>query len=105
LPTAEAKLAETQRAFELRLAEAKRPQAKPAVETRPGTPPAPNYAWCETCGTISAVTTRYLDRGGSNYEVRVVFRDGTRQSFVFSSDPGFSTGERVRFESGRLTRM
>ena len=87
------------------MAEAKRPQAKPAVETRTMKPSAPGYALCETCGTISSVTARYADRGGSSYEVRVSFRDGTRQVFVYPNDPGFSTGERVRFESGRLTRM
>jgi len=102
---AEAKLAETKRAIETTLAQARQPEFKPAVETRTVKPSTPAWAWCDTCGTIISVVTRYLDRGTSGYEVRVNFRDGSKQAFIYPTNPGFVNGDRVRLEAGRLMRM
>jgi hypothetical protein len=97
---AQARLAETKRAVEMTLA-----QAKPAVETRPqpARPASQRGEWCETCGTVSSVALRSRNYGARDWEIRVNFPDGTDQLFVFATDPGFSRGDRVRFESGRLT--
>ncbi len=96
---AQAKLDETKRAFETTLAEA-RPVARPAVETR-----ILNPGMCETCGTVTAVLTRALARGAYGIEVRVHFGTGSNGAFLFPTDPGFSSGDRVRLHDGRLTRM
>ncbi|HXK17437.1 MAG TPA: hypothetical protein VNG33_06535, partial [Polyangiaceae bacterium] len=93
----EAKLAETKRAVEKTLAEAKPPDLRPAVETR--------YIPCESCGTVTSVVTRFLDNGSNRWEIRVNFGSGASRTFLYPTDPGFWNGERVRLESGRLTRM
>jgi outer membrane lipoprotein SlyB len=48
------------------------------------------------------VVPRYRDRG---WEVRVDLGDGPDRVVVYSTDPGFSVGERVRLENGRITRL
>ena len=45
-----------------------------------------------------------FDRGASAWEVRVNFGDGNRV-FMFPTHPGFSSGDWVRLDSGRLKRM
>jgi multidrug efflux pump subunit AcrA (membrane-fusion protein) len=107
---AEARLAETKRAVEMTLAQARHAEVKPAVETRPQPagqtrPALPRYEWCDTCGTVSSVKLHARDYGARNWEVHVSFPDGTDRAFLFPTDPGFSSGERVRFEAGRLTRQ
>ena len=92
---AQARLDESKHAFEARLADAK-PAIRPAVETR---------TVCDSCGTVTAVLTRQLDRGMYGTEVRVHFGTGGNRSFVYPTDPGFSSGDRVRFYDGRLTHM
>ena len=105
IQAAEAKLAATKRAVETTLAEAKLAQAKlaetsqraevrPAVETRPA-------ALCDVCGIVTSVSRR----GGSGFEVRVRFGTGSNWTFLYPSDPGFSYGDRVRVQAGRITRM
>lgn len=106
---AEANLAETKRAVETTLAQARSAEVRPAVENRPQlssrtAPAQPRYEWCDNCGTVSSVVNRYRDRGNNNWEVRVSFPDGADRVFLFPTDPGFSSGERVRFEAGRLMR-
>ena len=76
-----------------------RPQ--PASQTRPA---LPRYERCETCGTVSSVILRSRDYGTRNWEVRVNFPDGIDRVFLFTTDPGLLSGERVRLEAGRLTR-
>src|SRR5262249_42655727 len=93
---AEVRLAETKRAVDLTMAEA-RPSVRPAVETS-------RYGWCDTCGNVTSVK-RFLDRGNNSWEVRVAFASGNDRVFLYSSDPGFYNGDRVRWESGRLTRL
>jgi len=105
---AEAKLAETKRSVEVTLAEAK-PAARPALDTRSYEstlvrPMTPKYSSCESCGTVISVASPYLDRRQSGWEVRVNF-GGTNRVFVYPTDPGFASGERVRLASGRLMRM
>ena len=112
LKIAEAKLIETQLAFETqaaetRIAEARR-SVKPAVETRiveskavPAKPAFARYE-CETCGTVTSVVSRLRERGTPNWEVRVSFRDGTDRLFLYPTDPGLLSGDRVRVEAGRL---
>jgi len=105
---AEAKLAETKRSVEVTLAEAK-PSARPALDTRSYEstlvrPMTPKYSSCESCGTVISVASPYLDRRQSGWEVRVNF-GGTNRVFVYPTDPGFASGERVRLASGRLMRM
>ena len=69
---------------------------KPAVDARPATP---RYGRCEWCGTVTSVVPRYRDRG---WEVRVDLGEGSDRVFVYSTDPGFSVGEMVRLENGRM---
>jgi hypothetical protein len=64
----------------------------------------PKYSSCESCGTVISVASPYLDRRQSGWEVRVNF-GGTNRVFVYPTDPGFASGERVRLASGRLMRM
>jgi hypothetical protein len=75
-----------------------RPQ--PASQTRPA---LPRYEYCDACGTVSSVILRSRDYGSRNWEVNVNFPNGIERTFLFPTDPGFARGERVRFESGRLT--
>jgi hypothetical protein len=130
MQAAEAKLAETKRAVETTLAEARQAQARleetkhavevsmveskpavrPAVETRyvdPSVnvrPASTGYASCDTCGTVTSVSTR-IDRGTHDIEVRVHFTTGRNWVFLYPSDPGLWNGDRVRLQGGRLTRM
>jgi len=85
------------------LAEAK-PAARPAVDTRIMEPASPRYAACDTCGTVTAVSTRALDRGTNGFEVRVHFATGN-WTFLYPTNPGFASGDRVKLQAGRLTRM
>lgn len=106
---AEAKLAETRREVETTLAEAKRAKAKlqetkQAMEMANPVRPA-TYTTCETCGTVTSVTTRMLDRGSRDIEVRVHFGSGNNIVFVYPNDPGFWSGDHVRLQAGRLMRM
>jgi hypothetical protein len=121
MQAAEAKLMETQRAYETTLAQAKLAQAKLAQaklddarhaaeaklrEPSPDLKPTyPRYGSCDTCGTITSISTRAVDRGANGYEVRVHFGTGSNWVFVYPTDPGFSSGDRVRVQSGRLMRM
>jgi hypothetical protein len=98
---AEAKLAETKRAIEMTRAN---PSVMPAVETRT-LPAGTRYTPCDTCGTVTAVVSRYLERGENGWEVRVNFAGGSNRVFMFPTHPGFTSGERVRFEAGRLKRV
>jgi hypothetical protein len=50
------------------------------------------------------VVTRLLDRGTNGWEVRVNF-GGSTSAFVYPTNPGFFSGDRVRLEAGRLTRL
>jgi hypothetical protein len=97
---AEAKLAETKRSVDMTLSMA-RPAARPANDSRPV---PPRYDRCDSCGTVTSVL-RYRERGSTGWEVRVDFGGGADRSFDYSSDPGFTIGERVRYEGGRLTRL
>ena len=108
---AEAKLAETKREVETTLAEAKIARAK-LEETRhvaeavnPVRLASARYAMCETCGTVTAVTVRALDRSTNRVEVRVHFLSGDNLYFVYPTDPGLSSGDHVRLQGGRLMRM
>ena len=104
---AEARLAETKRAVEMTLAQARPAQAKPAVETRTqaAIPALPRYERCDNCGTVTSAVSRSGYYGARNWEVRVDFPDGSDRVFIYPTDPGFMIGDRVRFESGRLTRQ
>jgi len=64
----------------------------------------PGYDRCESCGTVTSVL-RYRERGGYGWEVRVDFGGGADRSFDFASDPGYTIGERVRLEAGRIVRL
>lgn len=106
---AEAKLAETQRVAQMKAIEAKLAEAKPAVDTRyverasETRTVSPRYS-CDTCGTVASVTTRSY--GGTNlWEVRVNFAGGASRVFLYPSDPGLWSGDRVRYATGRLTRL
>ena len=46
-----------------------------------------------------------LDRGARSWEVRVNFDGGGDRLFLYSADPGFYNGDRVRLQSGRLARL
>ena len=97
---AEAKLAETKRAIDATLSQAKSASAvRPAADARPA---VPRFERCDSCGTVTGVFPRYRDRG---WEVRVDFGDSGDRAFLYSTDPGFTIGERVRFEAGRITRL
>jgi len=96
---AEAKLAETKRAIE-RTASA---SVRPAVETR-SQPSSSRYSSCDTCGTVTSVISRYLERGENWWEVRVNFA-GASRVFMYPKNPGVTIGEQVRLEAGRLWRM
>jgi hypothetical protein len=98
---AEAKLAETKRAVDMALALTKPAAATRAVDARPV---SPRYDRCESCGTVTAVL-RYRERGSYGWEVRVDFGSGGDRTFDYTSDPGLSIGERVRYEGGRVTRL
>jgi hypothetical protein len=110
---AEAKLAETKRAVEMKILEAKLAETQAAFESRNERAPAnPVYARqtvtkysCDTCGTVGSIVSRFLGGSTNSYEVRVNFEGGSHRIFYFPTDPGFSTGERVRFAAGRLLRM
>ena len=112
MQAAEAKLAQTKREMEATLAQAKVARAK-LDETRhaseaasnPVRPAAARYAMCETCGTVTSVTLRALDRSTNRVEVRVHFLTGDNLYFVYPNDPGFSSGDHVRLQGGRLLRM
>jgi hypothetical protein len=63
------------------------------------------YVPCENCGTVGSNVMRFKDGGGTTWEFRVTFEDGTSRLFRYPTDPGFASGDRVRYESGRLSRM
>ena len=96
----------TKRAAETRMAE-----ARPAVETRPHQLANPlrqapaRSTSCDTCGTVTRVSLRALDRNSEGIEVRVHFASGNDWSFLYATDPGFTSGDRVRVQGGRLMRM
>ena len=104
---AEARLAETIRAVEISTAEA-RPSIRPAAETRylePRSGSASQRYACDTCGTVTSVVTRLMYDGTNVWDVRVNFGSGTFQVFRYPTNPGLWSGERVRYEAGRLMRM
>ena len=41
----------------------------------------------------------------AGWEVRVDLGEGSDRVFIYSTDPGFSVGELVRLENGRITRL
>jgi hypothetical protein len=73
-----------------------------------GADPKPAYprytAWCDTCGTITSISTR-ADRNGNGYEVRVHSRHGSNWVFGLSHRSRLRAAHRVRVQSGRLMRM
>ena len=69
------------------------------------TKPASSRYECDTCGSVTSVVSRLRDRNTPNWEVRVSFRDGTDRLFLYPTDPGLLSGDRVRVEAGRLMRQ
>jgi hypothetical protein len=54
---------------------------------------------CINCGVITAI-----DEGNAQWEVRVRFEDGSRETLLFYERPRVRVGDAVHLEEGRLIR-
>ena len=90
--------------------------AAPKPPPKPAPRPAPQYSReemrpdayaratrsvCVNCGVVTSID---IDEAGTQWEVRVRFDDGSRETLRYYERPRLRVGDAVHLEDGRLIR-